>query len=163
MNIFAQTTWAVRLFEVLLPLPRRVLPAGLADELALLGLVALFREAVGALAFDPVVDAVGEGSHRERARGRRKRDRQRDLERGCVGTERLQKLKSYYTRKSKLFSSSGQGVAQTVFRSSGQDVTQTCGMVNKVRARKPKQGSGQKAQTFRFGLKKAQTFWIKKT
>ena len=140
-------TLTVRLFEVLPQLPRRVLPAALADELVFLGCVARVREAVGALAFDPVVDAVGEGSRRERARGRRKRDRQRDrqrdLERGSARTERLQKLKPYYTRKIKLFNSSGQGVAQTVFRSSGQDVTQTCGMVNKVRARKPKpSGSG---------------------
>ena len=76
--MFAQTTFRVRLLEVLPQVLRRRLPAGLADELALLGKVAIRRYVVGALADDPVVLALGEGSHGERARGHRKRDRQRE-------------------------------------------------------------------------------------
>ena len=76
--MFAQTTFRVRLLEVLPQVLRRLLPAGLADELALLGSVAIRRDAVGALAVDPEVVALGEGSHRERAQGHRKRDRQRE-------------------------------------------------------------------------------------
>ena len=76
--MFAQTTFSVRLLDVLLQLLRRRLPARLADELALLGSVAMRRDAVGAHAVDPEVVAVGEGRHRERAQGHRKRDRQRE-------------------------------------------------------------------------------------
>ena len=66
--MFAQTTFSVRLLDVLLQLLRRRLPARLADELALLGIVAMRRDAVGAHAVGPEVGAVGEGSHRGRAR-----------------------------------------------------------------------------------------------